>query len=109
MEKSQKRLNQSKTRMAIFVWESAKNTHRIGKNIESLSNFEIHSVVTESKQDMCLWNTDAPSGNKVKNMAKSLSPKIFNPPPLACDVSEVWATFIWTCSASLVTVWPPKL
>ena len=24
---------------------------------------------------MCLWNTDAAGGNKVKNLAKSLSPK----------------------------------
>ena len=29
------------------------------------------------KLDICLWNTDAPGGNKVHYMAKSLSPKFW--------------------------------
>ena len=31
------------------------------------------------------------------------------PHPVACNVSEVWATLGWTKSPGLVTVWPPKL
>ena len=40
---------------------------------------------------MCLWNTDAPDGNKVKISQK---PPTFWPCPTpgACDVSEVWGT-----------------
>ena len=65
------------------------------------SNFEL---------DMCLWNTDAPGGNKVQ-IWQNLSVPNFDPaqPPGACDVSEVWETLGWTYSPSLVTVWPPKL
>ena len=52
---------------------------------------------------MCLWNTDAPVGNKVEMWQKSL---YFDPapPPGACDVSEVLGTHRWTYSPSLVTV-----
>ena len=32
------------------------------------------------QQDMCLWNTDAPSGNKVKILQKSLSPTFWPRP-----------------------------
>ena len=56
-----------------------------------------------SQLDMCLWNTDAPGGNKVIIWQKSLSPTFWpRPTPGAWDVSEVWATLRWTCSPSLV-------
>ena len=59
---------------------------------------------------MCLWNTDAPGGNKVKIWQKSLSPTFWpRPTPGAWDASEVWATLRWTYSPSLFTVWLPKL
>ena len=62
------------------------------------------SLLNFQEQDMCLWNTDAPDGNKVKLRQKSPSPTFWPfPTPGAYDVSEVWATL------SLVTVWPPKL
>ena len=53
---------------------------------------------------MCLWNMDAPGGNKVKIqcMAKSFKS------PGACDVSEMWGTHRWTYSPSLVTISAPK-
>ena len=35
---------------------------------------------TIKKLDMCLWNTDAPGGNKVKLCQKSLSPTFWPPP-----------------------------
>ena len=39
-----------------------------------------------------------------------LSPSFWPCPiPMAWDVSEVWATFIWSYSPCLVNVWPPKL
>ena len=60
--------------------------------------------------DMCLWNTDAPGGNKVKIWQKSLSPTFWPcPTPGACDVNEVWGTLRWTYSPSLVTVSSPNL
>ena len=59
---------------------------------------------------MCLWNTDAPDGNKVKIWQKSLSPTFWPTQPQgAWDVSEVWGTLKWTYSPSLVTVSSPKL
>ena len=68
------------------------------------------SPEVDQEKNMCLWNTDAPGGNKVKLWQKSLSPTFWpRPTPGACDVSEVWATLRWTYSPSLVTVWPPKL
>ena len=49
-----------------------------------------------SKLDMCLGNTGAPGGNKVKRWQKSHIFKLnFNPPlpnPGGCDVSEVRGT-----------------
>ena len=43
--------------------------------------------------DMCLWNMEAPGGNKVKIWQKSASPTFWpHPTPGACDVSEVWGT-----------------
>ena len=42
--------------------------------------------------DMCLRNTDAHGGNKVKIWQKSPSPKFWpRPTPGAWDLSEVWA------------------
>ena len=35
---------------------------------------------TETKLDMCLWNTDAPGGNKVQLWQKSLSPTFWPRP-----------------------------
>ena len=62
------------------------------------------------KLDMCLWNTDAPGGNKVKIWQKSQRPTFWPcPTPGACDVSEMWGTLRWTCSPSLVIVSSPKL
>ena len=54
------------------------------------------------KLDMCLQNTDAPVGNKVKIFKF----RCFDPtqPPGAFDASEMWATHRWTYSLSLVTV-----
>ena len=76
-----------------------------------LITFLLLSKCTKSttKLDMCLWNTDAPSGDKVKLCQKSLSPTFWpRPTPGACNVSEAWATLKWTYSPSSVTVWPPK-
>ena len=62
------------------------------------------------KLDMCLWNTDAPGGKKVKIWQKSLSPTFWpHPTPGEWDVSEVWGPLRWTYSPSLVTVSSPKL
>ena len=43
--------------------------------------------------DMCLWNTDAPGGNKIQ-IWQNLKVPNFDPaqPPGAWDVSEVWET-----------------
>ena len=72
----------------------------------------MHIFTTETiyELDMCLWNTDAPGGNKVKIRQKSLSPTYWPyPTPGAWDGSEVWGTFRWTYNPSLVTVSSPKL
>ena len=51
-----------------------------------------------------------PEATKFK-YGKISKSKILTPAPIpgACDVSEMWATLIWTYSPSLVTVRPPKL
>ena len=57
------------------------------------------SIYSNFKQDMCLWNTDAPGSKKVKLCQKYLSPTFWpRPPPWACDVSKVWATLRTTYS-----------
>ena len=66
--------------------------------------------LSSSLNKTCLWNTDAPAARK-SNYGKNLQVLHFDPapPPVACDVGQVWATLRWTYSPSLVTVWPPKL
>ena len=57
---------------------------------------------------MCLWNMDAPVGNKVKIWQNNLVPHFDQSNPKggggACDVSCVWETFRWTYSPHFVTV-----
>ena len=43
---------------------------------------------------------------KAKIISKSY---ILTPPPLSCDVSEVWATLVWTSSQSLVYICLSKI
>ena len=72
------------------------------KKLISMCHSDYLSVI---KNKMCLWNTNAPGGNKVK-MWQNLYVLHFDPEPTpgAYDVSEVRATFRWTYSSSLVSV-----
>ena len=57
-------------------------------NNKSTNNQALNMVFIQL--DMCLWDTDAPNGNKVKIWQKSLSPTFLpRPIPEACEVSEV--------------------
>ena len=49
---------------------------------------------------MCLWNMDAPGGNKVK-ILQNLKVLYFTQPPGACNGSELWETI----RLNLVLVW----
>ena len=47
---------------------------------------------------ICLWNTDAPGGNKVKNLAKAESPTIWprpNPKGRVMSTDDGWETLWW--------------
>ena len=76
----------------------------------NISGVVFNVFCSKNNLHMCLWNTDAPGGNKVKLWQKSLSPTIWpRSTPGGWDVSEVWGTLKWTYSPSLVTVSSPKL
>ena len=64
--------------------------------------FKLYNCITRQELDMCFWNTQqSPNMTKISN-----SP----PHPLGTwNVSEMWGTFRWTYSPSLVTVSSSKL
>ena len=104
-------ISTSKTKFAnsFFFFEKIKlttlyTTHHheyIQQYFSYIATRSIEHYGLNIQLDMCLWNTDAPGGNKVKLWQKSLSPTFWPAPhPEACDVSEVWIILRWSFNPS---------
>ena len=64
----------------FVIYYKLRNNYKLQRNIAQI--MVTMAILLDLYQlDMCLWNKDAPGGNKVKKWQKSLSPTFWLTPP----------------------------